>query len=136
KAVWENPHIASICSAMPNLTILKANAAAAMNRSSLSARDKHLLDQYALQTAPGYCAGCADICESAVGHTVPISDIMRYSMYHCSYGDRETASTLFRALPPDAKANILKTDFSEAESRCPQKIQIGKVLGTALEDLV
>jgi len=136
KAVWENPHIASICSAMPNLTILKANAAAAMNRSSLSARDKHLLDRYALQTAPGYCAGCADICESAIHHTVPISDIMRYSMYHCSYGDRETAASLFRALPPDAKANILKTDFSEAESRCPQKIQIGKVLGTALEDLV
>jgi len=28
KVVWENPHIASICSAMPNMTILQANVAA------------------------------------------------------------------------------------------------------------
>lgn len=34
KAVWENPNIATICSAMPNLTILEANAAAAMNKAN------------------------------------------------------------------------------------------------------
>ncbi len=135
KAVWENPNISSICSAMPNLTILEANAAAAMNKAKFSAHDKHLLDQYAHQTAPGYCAGCADICESTVDYSIPISDILRYSMYNCSYGDRETASTLFHALPLDIKTNLLKTDFSEAENRCPQKMRIGKVLRTALEDL-
>ena len=32
KAVWENPNIASICSQMPNLTILSANVAAVLNR--------------------------------------------------------------------------------------------------------
>jgi len=117
------------------LTILEANAAAAMNKAKFSAHDKHLLDQYARQTAPGYCAGCADICESAVDYSVPISDILRYSMYNCSYGDRETASALFHALPLDIKTNLLKTDFSEAENRCPQKMRIGKVLKTALEDL-
>jgi len=135
KAVWENPHIASICSAMPNITTLKANAAAAMNKASLSEKDRHLLDQYARQTAPGYCAGCSDICESAVDYRVPISDIMRYSMYNCSYGDRETASEMFHSLPPDTITNLLKTDFSEAEARCPQGIRIGKVLKTALQDL-
>ena len=135
KAVWENPHIASTCSAMPNMTILKANAAAAMNKASFSEKDKHLLDQYARQTAPGYCAGCSDICESAVGYRVPISDIMRYSMYNCSYGDRETASAMFHSLPLDTRTNLWKTDFSEAEARCPQGIRIGRVLKTALEDL-
>ena len=55
KVVWENPNIASICSAMPNMTILQANVAAALNRKNLSKGDKQRLEQYAQQTAPGYC---------------------------------------------------------------------------------
>jgi predicted aldo/keto reductase-like oxidoreductase len=135
KVVWENPNIASICSAMPNMTILQANVAAAMNKKNLSGGDKQRLEQYAQQTAPGYCAGCANICEPAVDLDIPISDILRYSMYNHSYGDRDTALTLFNALPTDIKANILKADYSKAEKDCPQKIQIGKVLKKTYKDL-
>jgi predicted aldo/keto reductase-like oxidoreductase len=135
KVVWENPNIASICSAMSNMTILQANVAAALNKKNLSGSDKQRLEQYAQQTAPGYCAGCANICESAVDLDIPISDILRYSMYHHSYGDRDTAVRLFNALPVDIKANILKADYSKAEKNCPQKIQIGKVLKKAHADL-
>ena len=135
KVVWENPHIASICSAMPNMTILQANVSAALNKTDLSAGDKNRLKQYAQKTAPCYCAGCADICESAVDLDIPISDIMRYAMYDKSYGDRSRASRLFRALPADVKASILKADYSGAEKRCPQKIQIGKALKSAYKDL-
>ena len=135
RVVWENPNITSICSAMPNMTILQANVAAALNKQNLSGGDKARLDQYAQQTAPGYCIGCANICEPAVDLEIPISDILRYSMYHHSYGDRNTALTLFNALPTNIKANILKADYSKAEKYCPQKIQIGKVLKKTLEDL-
>ena len=135
KVVWENPNIASICSAMPNMTILQANVAAAVNKQNLSGGDKQRLEQYAQQTAPGYCAGCADICESAVDLDLPISDIMRYSMYHHAYGDQDTATRLFNALPTDIKANILKADYSKAEEYCPQRIQIGKILKKAQEEL-
>ena len=135
KVVWENPNIASICSAIPNMTILQANVAAAMNKESLSGSDKHRLEQYAQRTAPGYCAGCGNICESAVKLDIPICDILRYSMYHHSYGDRERAFTSFKALPADIKANIFKVDYAEAEKYCPQKIQIGKVLKKAHKDL-
>jgi predicted aldo/keto reductase-like oxidoreductase len=135
KVVWENPNIASICSAMPNMTILQANVAAALNRQSLSASDKQRLEQYAQHTAPGYCAGCATICESAVDLDIPISDILRYSMYHNGYGDRETALTLFNTLPANTKANILKADYSKAEKYCPQKIQIGRILKNAHKNL-
>ena len=135
KVVWENPNIASICSAMPNMTILQANVAAALNKQKLSGGDKQRLTQYAQRTAPGYCAGCASICESAVDLDLPISDILRYSMYNHSYGDRDTAARLFNTLPTDIKANILKADYSEAEKYCPQKIQIGKVLKNAYEEL-
>ena len=135
KVVWENPNIACICSAMPNMTILQANVAAALNKKKLSLRDKQLLDQYAQQTCSGYCAGCSNICEPAVDFRVPISDILRYSMYNNSYGNRDQAISLFNALPTDIKANIFKTDYSKAEEHCPQKIQIGKVLKKAHEDL-
>ncbi len=135
KVVWENPNIASICSAMPNITILQANVAAAVNKKNLSEGDKKRLAQYARQTAPCYCTGCANICESAIDLDIPISDIMRYSMYNHSYGDRDRALTLFSAIPEDIKANILKADYSKAEKYCPQNIQIGKVLKKTYEDL-
>ena len=47
---------------------------------------KAVLDRYAAQTCSGYCAGCADICESALDYRVPISDLLRCSMYHFAYG--------------------------------------------------
>jgi hypothetical protein len=135
KAVWEDPNIASICSAMSNMTILQANVAAAVNKQKLSGGDKQRLKEYAQQTAAGYCAGCANICESAVDLDIPVSDLLRYSMYHHSYKDRETAIGLFNALPTDVKLNILKADYSKAEKYCPQQIQIGEVLKKIYEDL-
>lgn len=106
-----------------------------MNKKKLSSGDKKRLEQYARRTATGYCTGCADICESAVDIDVPISDMIRCSMYHHSYGDREKAIALFNELPPDTKANILMADYSIAEKQCPQKIQIGKVLKQTHDDL-
>ena len=117
------------------MTILQANVAAALNKQKLSEGDKQRLKQYAQQTAPGYCAGCANICESAVHLDIPISDILRYSMYYHSYGDRDTAVSLFNTLPSDVKSNILKADYSKAEKYCPQRIEIGKVLKKTLHDL-
>ena len=128
KVVWENPHIASICSAMPNMAILQANIAAALNKNNLSENDKKRLEEYAYRTAPGYCAGCASICERAVDPDIPISDILRYSMYNHGYGDRETALRRFNSLPTDIKTNMLKADYSRAERSCPHKIQIGRII--------
>ena len=135
KVVWENPNIASICSGMPNMTILQANVAAALNKKKLTQGDLQRLEQYALRTGPGYCAGCANVCEPRVDLDIPISDILRYSMYHHSYGDRDRAQALYNALPTAIRKNILKADYSAAEKCCPQKIQIGKVIKKAHQDL-
>jgi predicted aldo/keto reductase-like oxidoreductase len=35
KAIWENPYVSSICSLMPNMTILLSNVAAALDRREL-----------------------------------------------------------------------------------------------------
>lgn len=134
--VWENSNIASICSAMSNMTLLQANIAAAVSKNKLSLGDKRRLNRYAHQTAPGYCAGCSDICESTVDFKVPISDILRYSMYSNSYRNRDDAALLFNSLSSEIKANMLKADYSKAEKYCPQKIQIHRVLKKASETLM
>jgi uncharacterized protein len=117
KVVWENPHISSICSAMPNMTILQANIDAALNQQRLSEGDRQRLEQYARETAPGYCAGCAHLCESAVGLDVPISDILRCSMYAHGYGSRDMALSLFNTLPTGARNNVFKADSKTSRDR-------------------
>jgi len=134
-AVWQNPHIASICSYMPNMTILKANVDAALNWKKLSRQDMDLLKQYAHVTACGYCAGCATICESTVEGRVPISDVMRHLMYYQSYGDRDRARTLFNELPLDTRRRIGSTDYATAERRCPQRMPIGRLMREAAREL-
>jgi len=135
KAVWEDPHIASICSEMTNVTILKANADAATDRLPLSRNDKALLETYAQKTACGYCTGCADRCESAIDNRAPISDIIRYMMYHDNYGDYREASRRFRAVPSAQRRAIARIDYTEAERRCPQGIPIGKMMKAAVKVL-
>ena len=128
KAVWENPHIASICSAMPNMTILQANVAAALSNQPLTQGDRKRLETFARQTKPGYCAGCGQICESQIAEAVPICDIMRLAMYQNSYSDRNSASRLFRAIPADVKKRLLSTDYRPAEKVCPHRMAIGKII--------
>lgn len=131
KAVWENPNIASICSQMPNLTVLMSNVAAAMNRNSLSAGDLRLLDQYARETAPNYCAGCSNICQTVLAEVVPVADVMRYLMYYESYGDHQRAKSLYGKLSPATRKRLVNIDYSLAENRCPQGIPIARAMRKA-----
>ncbi|MEW6672405.1 MAG: aldo/keto reductase [Thermodesulfobacteriota bacterium] len=133
-AVWENRQIASICSQMPNLSLLAANTAAALNRTTLSAVDRKLLQQHAYETASSYCAGCAKICETALGGRAPVNDVMRYLMYSRSYGDREYAAGQFHNISQSLRKNFLALDYSQAEARCPQKVPIGKLMREAVEE--
>jgi predicted aldo/keto reductase-like oxidoreductase len=136
KAVWENRNIASICSQMPNMTILMSNVAAALDKTSLSASDLQLLHKYAQETASSYCAGCSDICETALDDTAPIADVMRYLMYYQSYGDYDHARSLYAKLSPQIQKRIKSLDYSLAEKRCPQGIPIGRLMREATKILI
>jgi len=136
KAVWDNQNIASVCSAMPNMTILQTNVAAARNKTNLSKDDKRRLELYARQTAPGYCAGCANICETAIDNKVPISNIMRCLMYDRSYGDSKKARELFKEIPLEVQKRMANLEYRNAEQRCPQRIQIGRLMREAASELV
>ena len=135
KAVLDNPNIASICSEMPNMTILQANVAAVLDQTQLSSHDMRFLDQYARKTASGYCAGCAHLCESALNGSVPVSDVMRYLMYHDQYGDHARAVRLFLEIPADTRRRLTRISFPKAEALCPQKMPIGKLMEKAFKTL-
>jgi predicted aldo/keto reductase-like oxidoreductase len=133
KAVWEDQSFASICSHMPNMNLLQANVFAALDKTELSSNDKQMLQQYARESAFGYCAGCAELCERAVKDTVPISDIMRYIMYYTSYAEYGQATELFNNLPDNTRQRLAHIDYSKAEHLCPQKMPIAQIMKKAVE---
>jgi predicted aldo/keto reductase-like oxidoreductase len=134
-AVWQNPNIASICSQMPNMTILMSNAAAAVGKTQLSSNDRQLLQQYAQETHADYCAGCTTICESAINGDVPVGKVMRYLMYSRSYGEHDYACERFRNIAPSIRRRMDDLDYSLAEQKCPQRMQIGRLVREAGKEL-
>ena len=133
KVVWENPHIASICSQMPNLTILAANVAAALDQTKLAREELDSFRQYALETRAAYCAGCGKICQEAVGGAVPVNEVMRCLMYHQYYGEPELARLTFDGLPEEIRRRLTKVDYSRAEQACPHGLAITELMRQALE---
>ena len=134
-AIWEDKRIAAICSQMANVTVLQANAAAALSRTSLSAADRRALAAHAKATAGCYCAGCAGICEEALMGAAPVAEVMRGLMYARSHRDLELArATLAEALPGGPGA-LLTTDFSPAQAACPQGLPIARLMREAAEEL-
>jgi predicted aldo/keto reductase-like oxidoreductase len=134
RAVWENPHISSICSEMTNFKILMSNAAAARNQIALSREDHRVLNRYARETAPEYCAGCSAICEPLCETKPPICDTMRFLMYSRCYGEAGRAASLFREIPPHVRERMVKLDYTAAEVACPQGMPIGRLMREAVAE--
>lgn len=135
KAVWENPQISAICSQMPTMSILMANIAAAVDRTSLTENERQQLERYARETFSHYCAGCSQICENAVAVKLPVGDVMRYLMYARSYGDSQDARRRFAAIPDAIRQQLTREDYTVAEARCPRQLPIARLMGEALREL-
>ncbi len=135
RVVWENPQIASICSQMPNLTVLSANVAAALNKTKLAQEDLAIMHQYAQATKSGYCAGCGHLCQGALHGAIPVPEVMRCLMYYRDYGEPELARETFADLPDAVRARLTTVDYSAAERVCPQGLAIGTLMHQAAEML-
>ena len=135
KVVWENPHIASICSQMHNLTILSANVAAALDQTKLSREEFDSLRRYALETKSDYCAGCGKICQEAVGGAVPVNEVMRCLMYHKYYGEPEIAKLTFDGLTYEVRQRLNEVDYTRAAQTSPQGLAIAALMRQAMEIL-
>jgi aryl-alcohol dehydrogenase-like predicted oxidoreductase len=135
KAVWENPQISTICSQMPNVTILAANVAAALDKTKLTSADHSAFRQYAQETCSGYCAGCAHLCESALGHGVPVVDVMRSLMYYHGYNDVGLARETFAGIPQRVRQELAGLDYTLAERVCPNRLPIARLMREASKTL-
>jgi aryl-alcohol dehydrogenase-like predicted oxidoreductase len=135
KAVLQDKRFSSACVGMENVGILTENVAAALDKTELTAADMAVFKEYAQATCSGYCAGCADICESALPDVPYVSDIMRYLMYYNSYGQQQRARELFARIPRNLRNRLLSMDFSLAEARCPQRLPIRELVAEAVSKL-
>ncbi len=134
KAIWAGGKVASICSQMPNMTVLAANVAAAVDQTALSDASMRRLAEYAAATTSDYCASCGQ-CEKAIAGEVPVCDVMRYVMYYKSYGDKHEARQLFAALPAETRRKLASVDYTAAERRCPQNVPIAQRMREAVDIL-
>ena len=135
KIVLEDERFTAAAVGMNDLDILAENAAAALDRTKLTGADKAALREYAEATCDMYCTGCSYICNAAVPDVPFVNHIMRYVMYHNSYGQHARARELFARIPDGVRSRLLSTDYSLAESRCPQRLPIGRIVAEAVSKL-
>ena len=133
KFVLEDKRIAAGC-VRGDIVHLKQNVAAVLDKKELTQLDKEVFKNYAAETCSGYCAGCANICESQVAD-VPVRDVMRSLMYHNNYGDTQMAKQTFAQIPADVRSKLLTADYRLAEQRCPQHMPIARLVREAVEKL-
>jgi aryl-alcohol dehydrogenase-like predicted oxidoreductase len=131
RAVWQNPDIASICSQMPSVSVLAANAAVAREAAPLTRAERSQLRQVALETGRGYCAGCAHVCLAALDGQVPVNEVMRSLMYWRDYGEPDLAKSAFAALPAEVRQRLARLDYAKAEAACPQRLAIAELVRAA-----
>jgi len=134
KFVLEDKRIAAACVGRGDITHLKQNVAAVLDKTELTQLDKEALKTYAAETCSGYCAGCANICDS-VAADIPVSDVMRYLMYYNSFGDTQTARQLFAEIPQQIRDKMLTVDYAAAELRCPQRLPVARFMYQAVRTL-
>ena len=120
---------------MNNVTNLKSNVEAALNKTKLTQADRKVLAEYARATCSGYCAGCARNCDSALPDAPYVSNIMRYLMYYNSYGEQAEAKRLFAQIPVGVRNKLLDMDYTLAEARCPQRLPIRELITEAVSVL-
>ncbi len=135
KVVLQDQRISTVCSRMDNIAVMTENAAAALDKTVLTSRDKEILAIYAQATCSGYCAGCSRICDLALPNMQYVSEIMRYLMYYNCYGQQEQARELFAQIPVNVRNSLLTADYTAAEARCPQRMPIGKLMAEAVTKL-
>lgn len=134
RAAWQNPFITSICSLMPNSSILQSNVLAAMDENPLNPEILKLLAGYANTTGKYFCRRCGS-CETTNADKIPIFDIMEMLMYSRGYGGIDWVAQRFAQMPSEVKSKIVNSDYSNAEKICPQKMPITQLMKEAYLEL-
>jgi predicted aldo/keto reductase-like oxidoreductase len=134
KAIWQNPCVASVCSLMPSVAIMRANASAAMDERPLNGEVVKLLADYANGTGRYFCSRCGT-CETATQDRIPIFNVMESLMYARGYGSRDLAAKIFGQIPVEVRNKMMSSDYSKVESKCPQRMPIAQLMREAYLEL-
>jgi len=135
KSILQDGRIASACVGVKSVTELQENISAVVVKPELTRADQQALSDYARGTKSDYCAGCRHICSSACPDMPYIAEVMRYMMYHNSYGETILAKENFALLPSAAKAKLLSADYSMAHKLCPNHLPIAQIMRQAVQKL-
>jgi len=133
QAIWQNSDVTSICSLMPNLSILQSNVSAAKRGGPLHAEIEKLLAEYADVTGKYYCRRCGE-CDKANADNIPIFAIMEMLMYSRKYSGMDRVAKMFANIPLEMRNRIPSSDYSIAENKCPQKMPIGQLMNEAYQE--
>ena len=137
KAVAMDERIASICSEMTNVNMIRENAIAVA--SKLTTAEADAIQEHAQLVSHLWCRGCDHICRpaSGSGSQLAIADSLRFLMYHDHYGKKEHARDLYAKLPESERNMIAleSADWQAAESACPHNVPLGKLMNRVKERL-
>ena len=135
KFVLDDQRISCACVGMSDMTVLTANLAAVLDKKEVAQADRHAFAGYAAATCDGYCAGCAHKCDEAMPDAPYVSEIMRYLMYHNSYGDKAMARSCSldstRRPEPPARYRL----YRRRTRLSAQRMAIGKLINEAVTKL-
>lgn len=130
KAVWADERLAAAVSEMDSLEKIRQNAEAARDPGKLGALDIEALRRYAAATRSLACDGCDHHCTQGLSRSIPVATLLRYLMYHDSYGKQAEARALYQALP-DAARRLEGVDFSSASRACPNGLDVAQLVERA-----
>jgi predicted aldo/keto reductase-like oxidoreductase len=135
KAIWQDPSLTSICSLMPNSSVLKSNALAASDESPLNPEIGEALIDYANTTGTFYCRRCG-VCDAANADSISIFKIVELLMYARGYGMTDHVAHAFAEMPSEVRSKIANSDYSGAEKMCPQKMPIARLMKEAYTEFI
>ncbi len=135
KAVWADTRIAAAVSHMEDMTQLRENIAAAVDKTKLGQLETEALRRYADATRAYACHGCDHLCGAAVAAPVRIAQTLRSLTYHDAYGDRDKARRVFAELPEEAR-ELEGVDFRGANAACPHGVDVATLMQRAARVLV
>lgn len=129
-ACWSDERIASVCSMIDNVQMMKENTEAARQyKAPMKAENVELLHRMALENQAGMCPNCDGRCKKACGHDLALNDIARYVSYYEQDGNLE-ARELYQKLP-EAQRKAVQADLAAAKDACLCHLDFAGILKKA-----
>ena len=133
-AVWTDPRIASICSDMPNLHVVRENTTAARNFKPMDAEKVGAVIGLYERYGRRYCNACDGRCRRAGGTDAALNDITRALSYYERDGLQDKARQLYAGLTPEQR-NWHGADLAAASAACACRLDFATLLPRAEEKL-